>query len=155
MDIGTSTVVVELVDLGSGRSLGRAAAMNAQVPFGSDVVSRITFASQDPSNLERLGAVIRGQVDGMIRDLARARGVDSGSHLRDRDRREHRHEPYLPRRPGVDAGAARRFTASSPPRPRPARATSASASIPRRRVYVGAQHRELRRRRHFGRAGGH
>jgi len=75
VDIGTSTVVVELVDLGSGRSLGRAAAMNAQIPFGSDVVSRITFAFQDPSNLDRLGAVIREQVDGMIRDLARARGV--------------------------------------------------------------------------------
>jgi uncharacterized 2Fe-2S/4Fe-4S cluster protein (DUF4445 family) len=75
VDIGTSTVVVELVDLGSGRSLGRAAAMNAQVPFGFDVVSRITFAFQDPSNLERLGAVIRDQVGGMIRDLARARGV--------------------------------------------------------------------------------
>jgi len=75
VDIGTSTVVVELVDLGSGRSLGRLAAMNAQVPFGSDVVSRISFAIQGPANLERLGAVIREQVDGMIRDLSRARGV--------------------------------------------------------------------------------
>jgi uncharacterized 2Fe-2S/4Fe-4S cluster protein (DUF4445 family) len=75
VDIGTSTVVVELVDLGSGRSLGRSAVMNAQVPFGSDVVSRITFAFQGPLNLERLGAVIREQVDGMIQDLARARGV--------------------------------------------------------------------------------
>lgn len=75
VDIGTSTVVVELVDLGSGRSLGRSASMNAQVPFGSDVVSRITLAFQDPSNLERLGAVIREQVNEMIQDLARGRRV--------------------------------------------------------------------------------
>ncbi len=75
VDIGTSTVVVELVDLDSGRGLDRLAAMNAQVPFGSDVVSRITFAFQDRANLKRLGDVVREQIDRMIQDLCRARRV--------------------------------------------------------------------------------
>ncbi len=75
VDVGTSTIAVELIDLVSGRRLGRAAAVNAQAPYGADVVSRITYAGESAGNLERLADVLRRQIDGMIDGLARERGV--------------------------------------------------------------------------------
>ena len=77
VDIGTSTIVAELVDLISGKRLGRAAAANAQAPYGADVVSRITYAGAAAGNLERLADVLRRQVDGMIAGLAREHDVAS------------------------------------------------------------------------------
>lgn len=44
VDIGTTTVVVAIVDLRTGRQLGSAAALNPQHGFGHDVMSRITHA---------------------------------------------------------------------------------------------------------------
>ncbi len=78
VDVGTSTIAVELVDLVSGRRLGRAAAVNAQTPYGADVVSRITYAEAAPGNLERLADLVRRQIDGMIAGLARERAVAPG-----------------------------------------------------------------------------
>ena len=75
VDVGTSTIAVELVDLVSGRRLGRMAAVNAQTSYGADVVSRITFAGSEAGNLGRLADTVRCQIDGMIAGLARARGI--------------------------------------------------------------------------------
>jgi uncharacterized 2Fe-2S/4Fe-4S cluster protein (DUF4445 family) len=46
VDLGTSTVVAELVDLKTGKVVERAAAVNAQNSYGADVVSRISSAVQ-------------------------------------------------------------------------------------------------------------
>lgn len=78
VDIGTSTIAVELVDLVSGKRLGRAAAVNAQAPYGADVVSRIAFAGAAAGNVERLAEIVRRQIDGMIIGLARERAVSPG-----------------------------------------------------------------------------
>ncbi len=78
VDIGTSTIAVELVDLVAGKRLGTAAAVNAQAPYGADVVSRITFAGAAAGNLERLAGAARRQIDGMIAGLAREHAVSPG-----------------------------------------------------------------------------
>jgi len=46
-DVGTTTVVGALLDLGTGHQVALAARTNPQVSFGDDVVSRIAHASQD------------------------------------------------------------------------------------------------------------
>jgi uncharacterized 2Fe-2S/4Fe-4S cluster protein (DUF4445 family) len=59
IDLGTTTVVVELVDLESGRSLSRAAFENPQRFGGSDVMNRISYDA-DPSHrfeLQRAAAI--------------------------------------------------------------------------------------------------
>jgi uncharacterized 2Fe-2S/4Fe-4S cluster protein (DUF4445 family) len=78
VDIGTSTVVVELIDLNTGRTRGRTASINAQVRFGPDVVTRISHAYEKPEGLSELSAVIRSQIDEMIRELAGKAGVPTG-----------------------------------------------------------------------------
>jgi len=75
VDIGTSTVVVELVDLNSGTTVGRAASMNSQASYGADVVSRITYAFQNPDNLQRLRKSIVHLLNGIVADLSERTGV--------------------------------------------------------------------------------
>ena len=44
VDLGTTTVAVQLVDLGTGRILATRTDYNAQIPCGVDVISRINYA---------------------------------------------------------------------------------------------------------------
>ena len=54
IDIGTTTLVVELVDLNTGKTIDTSTAMNSQVKFGSDVISRISYGFVSQKNLEEL-----------------------------------------------------------------------------------------------------
>lgn len=54
IDIGTTTVVVLLVDLTDGRILSRAAAFNQQMHLGDDVVTRITLCTSSPDMVRQL-----------------------------------------------------------------------------------------------------
>ena len=69
LDLGTTTVVAELVDLGTGTVLDMAAALNPQMKFGGDVVSRITAAFGDPARAAELRSVLVGGLNGMIGGL--------------------------------------------------------------------------------------
>ena len=57
VDIGTTTVVVLLVDLVTGEVLSRAGAFNEQIRFGDNVVTRID-AARDPHNLAAMRRAI-------------------------------------------------------------------------------------------------
>jgi uncharacterized 2Fe-2S/4Fe-4S cluster protein (DUF4445 family) len=70
VDIGTTTVVCFLVDLGTGAQLGARSALNAQRAYGADVISRIAAASESPARLEGLRAAIAGQLSALIARLA-------------------------------------------------------------------------------------
>ena len=60
IDVGTTTVLTEVADLEDGRSLGRPARKNPQIPFGNDVISRIGHTMQHEDGLRQLQqAVIR------------------------------------------------------------------------------------------------
>ncbi|TVR48645.1 MAG: DUF4445 domain-containing protein [Puniceicoccaceae bacterium] len=54
VDIGTTTVVVLVVDLVTGEPLGRAGAFNAQIRFGDNVLTRIDAAAGRPAVVEQL-----------------------------------------------------------------------------------------------------
>ncbi|GAG09731.1 unnamed protein product, partial [marine sediment metagenome] len=45
-DVGTTTVVCQLVDLRDGQTIGRAAKYNSQIACGADVIRRIIYGSQ-------------------------------------------------------------------------------------------------------------
>lgn len=69
VDIGTSTLVVELVDLNTGKSIDTQTANNSQIKYGADIVSRISFAYMDPKNLGKLQEAIVGDLSRMTRQL--------------------------------------------------------------------------------------
>lgn len=68
-DIGTSTLVIELVDLNTGKSIDIQAANNSQMKYGADIVSRISFAYMDPQNLEKLQRTMIEDISRMTRKL--------------------------------------------------------------------------------------
>ncbi len=75
VDLGTTTVAAELVDLQSGRIADRATAVNAQNSYGVDVVSRITFAFENPDNLRRLKGATVQLINDLVGTMCRRSGV--------------------------------------------------------------------------------
>jgi len=76
MDIGTTTLVVELVDLNTGETRDTATAMNSQVKFGADVVSRISYAFHNQKNLEELRNSIIKTLNKMITQVLKRNRID-------------------------------------------------------------------------------
>ncbi len=68
VDMGTTTLAVYLYDLESGKCMARRGAMNAQRSFGSDVISRIGYASR-PEGLEALSNALRGQIAALAAEI--------------------------------------------------------------------------------------
>ncbi|MGC4051125.1 MAG: ASKHA domain-containing protein [Paludibaculum sp.] len=67
VDLGTTTLVVQLVDLSTGEVLGVETALNPQARYGADVMSRIQYDLGHPGVLMDL---IRRELGAMIRRLA-------------------------------------------------------------------------------------
>ena len=56
VDVGTTSVAAYLCDLETGEVIDYDSMMNPQVPFGEDVMSRITFAMAHDDGMDRLQA---------------------------------------------------------------------------------------------------
>lgn len=54
VDLGTTTVVVSLLDLEKGKIIDKAGAYNKQTVYGSDVISRIVYTDETPNGLEEI-----------------------------------------------------------------------------------------------------
>jgi len=64
VDIGTTTCVGYLTDLSTGKVVNTESMMNPQVPYGEDVMSRITYAMSNPDGLVTMQkAIIAGLND--------------------------------------------------------------------------------------------
>lgn len=75
-DIGTTTVVAYLLELGSGTVAATASGLNPQAAFGGDLISRIAFAQGSPSNVRALQTRIVRFLNGQIEELCSAAGVN-------------------------------------------------------------------------------
>jgi uncharacterized 2Fe-2S/4Fe-4S cluster protein (DUF4445 family) len=75
VDLGTTTLVGSLVDLLSGQELAISSAMNPQVSFGDDVVSRINHAIRQQSGLAQLREAVASALAEMIHTLCAAAQV--------------------------------------------------------------------------------
>ena len=69
LDLGTTTVVLELIDLSDGSRRGIAAEWNAQAPYGADVISRAQFCAEHKDGLQTLQCVIRRQTNELLARL--------------------------------------------------------------------------------------
>ena len=69
IDVGTTTLVMELVDVDSGKTLDLEAALNSQSQRGADVVSRISYALAGADSADELRGLILDSLNQMIRRL--------------------------------------------------------------------------------------
>lgn len=75
-DLGTTTVVGTLLDVGTGTPLAVASMLNAQQPFGGDVISRISATMIDPDALDRLRTAAGATLADLARRVCGEAGVD-------------------------------------------------------------------------------
>jgi len=75
-DLGTTTVVATLLDLSTGAPAAVDSVLNAQQPFGADVITRISATMLDPANLDRLAGLARDTLAGLASSVCQAGGVD-------------------------------------------------------------------------------
>ncbi len=75
VDLGTTTVVVHLIDLSTAGFLHAAASLNDQVPYGADVISRIIFTEEEPDGLATLRDAARATINRCLRQLADRQGI--------------------------------------------------------------------------------
>ncbi len=75
-DLGTTTVVATLLDLGTGTPLAVASMLNKQQPFGADVITRISATMMDPSALETMGRLAHETLAELSAEVCAQAGAD-------------------------------------------------------------------------------
>lgn len=65
MDIGTTTIYGQLVDLATAKCLAEAGDFNAQISYGEDVITRIVYAEKG-DGLEQLQQVVLGTINSVL-----------------------------------------------------------------------------------------
>jgi uncharacterized 2Fe-2S/4Fe-4S cluster protein (DUF4445 family) len=68
-DVGSTTVAGHLCDLHTGEVLASAGAMNPQIRFGEDLMSRVSYVMMHPGGEVELTAAVRGCLDRLVGDL--------------------------------------------------------------------------------------
>jgi len=74
VDLGTSTVVLRLVNLENGGVSAEKTFFNPQIRFGEDILTRIHFAAGD-SRLDSLRTVLLERLNAEIRELGQSHGI--------------------------------------------------------------------------------
>ncbi|MBK7256776.1 MAG: DUF4445 domain-containing protein [Ignavibacteriae bacterium] len=77
IDVGTTTVAVQLVSLPLAKVVGTRTAYNDQVVCGLDVISRINYA-QKPERLKELSVRVLKTINTLVTEVCRAYDVDPG-----------------------------------------------------------------------------
>jgi len=76
VDVGTTTVVVHLIDLETAGFLDACASLNDQVAHGEDVISRIIYAQEHEGGLEELRKGVLFSANRCVRELAEGHGIE-------------------------------------------------------------------------------
>ncbi|MBW1994058.1 MAG: DUF4445 domain-containing protein [Deltaproteobacteria bacterium] len=75
MDIGTTTIYGQVIDLKTGSILSQYGDFNGQISYGEDVISRIVFAEK-PGGLDRLHEVVIETINKILKRIIKKAGVD-------------------------------------------------------------------------------
>jgi uncharacterized 2Fe-2S/4Fe-4S cluster protein (DUF4445 family) len=75
LDIGTTTIYAQLIDLRSGESLAEDGDFNGQISYGEDVISRMMFAEKG-DGLEKLQQTVVGTINKVLTKIINRAGVE-------------------------------------------------------------------------------
>jgi len=70
VDVGSTTIAVHLCDLSSGEVIASAGAMNPQIRFGEDLMSRVSYAMLNPEGAGQMTTAVRQAVSTLIANTA-------------------------------------------------------------------------------------
>ncbi len=66
VDVGSTTIAVHLCDLTSGEVLASSGAMNPQIRFGEDLMSRVSYAMLNPEGAGQMTRAVRRKISELI-----------------------------------------------------------------------------------------
>ncbi|MDA8086264.1 MAG: 2Fe-2S iron-sulfur cluster-binding protein, partial [Nitrospiraceae bacterium] len=79
VDVGTTTVVGYLTDLATGKVVNTGSMMNPQVPYGEDVMSRITYAMTNEGGVQRMQKAIIDGLNEIIANVTKDLRINGGA----------------------------------------------------------------------------
>ena len=145
VDVGSTTIAGYLVDLATGEVVANAGAMNPQIRFGEDLMSRVSYVMMNPGGEHELTSAVRQALDTLLGDLAADLATGDDADLDETAVRAHIHDIVLVGNPvmhhlllGIDPtplGAAP-FTLTIG-EPVDLRATDLDLDLPYARAHIG------------------
>jgi len=75
LDIGTTTIYAQLVDLITGKTLSQYGEFNGQISYGEDVITRIIFAEK-PEGLKKMQQVVVDTINKVFKIIIKRAGID-------------------------------------------------------------------------------
>ncbi|MFC1605360.1 ASKHA domain-containing protein [Pseudomonadota bacterium] len=76
VDVGSTTIAVHLCDLTRGEVVGSSGAMNPQIRFGEDLMSRVSYAMLNPEGAPQMTRAVRRAISELIGQTAEQAGID-------------------------------------------------------------------------------
>jgi len=70
VDVGSTTIAVHMCDLSSGEVLASSGAMNPQIRFGEDLMSRVSYAMLNPQGAGQMTKAVRAAISGLVANTA-------------------------------------------------------------------------------------
>ncbi|HXX73391.1 MAG TPA: ASKHA domain-containing protein [Candidatus Acidoferrales bacterium] len=77
VDVGSTKIASYLLDLNEGKVVATASAQNPQIPFGEDIISRVSYASKSEKNLRQLQGVVIACINKLLFDTCESAGVNA------------------------------------------------------------------------------
>ncbi len=74
IDVGTTTLVMQLIDLEDGRIIDTVSRKNPQISYGNDVISRIDYTMRNKDGLEKIQKCIIGAVNDSLEQMEKKIG---------------------------------------------------------------------------------
>lgn len=81
VDVGSTTIAVHLCELSSGDVMASAGAMNPQIRYGEDLMSRISYAMLNEGGAELMTAVVRAEIRSLLEQTASESGIETSEIL--------------------------------------------------------------------------
>ena len=76
VDVGSTKIAAYLLDLNEGKVVATASSPNPQIPYGEDIISRVSYSSKGEKNLKQLQGVAVASVNTLLRETCEKAGVN-------------------------------------------------------------------------------
>jgi len=76
VDVGSTTIAAHLCDLASGDVLASGGAMNPQIRFGEDLMSRVSYAMLNPDGAGQMTGAVRSAIDELLANVMEQANID-------------------------------------------------------------------------------
>jgi uncharacterized 2Fe-2S/4Fe-4S cluster protein (DUF4445 family) len=76
VDVGSTTISAHLCDLSSGEVVAAVGAMNPQIRFGEDLMSRVSYIMMNPGGEAALVEAVRGAINDLAGEAAKVAGIE-------------------------------------------------------------------------------